>query len=272
MYGRPINLNSPMNASHPQNAGCRFWWLGLPARTGQLQAWDLCGVRTVTLSDNNASSPLSHFMDGRGFISIGFDGSNDVGFTQSVPTTNVTNWSMAAWIYPAALSQFSKAVYNGIDANGYGFGMNAGNGSGVGDKLTGLFGGVAWYDSGYTFPSANRWYHVLMARDSATTRFWVDGVQTANTSASTPGTPTDRLAFGAQMITGSGPGRYWNGRVSDVKVWDRYVGDHAGQIYGQSLRGYRTTNSPLNWIANTAINTVAAPAGNRRRRVLMGAA
>ncbi len=57
--------------------------------------------------------------------------------------------------------------------------MGDGNGN-AGSKLQGLFPGVAWFGTGYTFPAAHVWYHVVLVRTNGTTRAYVNGVQTPN--------------------------------------------------------------------------------------------
>ena len=100
--------------------------------------------------------------------------------------------------------------------DGYGFGM--GNGAGAaGSKLQGLFSGIGWVDSGYTFSASNTWYHVVMLRSSGTTKFYVNGSQTVGTSASVPNMPTTNFAIGANRGP-SGISRYFNGLIDEVRV------------------------------------------------------
>lgn len=145
-----------------------------------------------------------------------FDGTDDY-VSSAVPMTQTDNWTLSAWIYPSTLPQLGTVVSNGNDNNsvgdGYAFGIGSGSGT-SGSKLQGVNSGVAFIDSGYTFPAANAWYHVVMERSSGTIKFYVNGVQTANTSASVPTTPT---VFRIGSQTGI---RFFNGLIDDVRIYN----------------------------------------------------
>ncbi len=149
-----------------------------------------------------------------------FDGVDDTISFSTTSATATNNWTMSAWINPSVLPTSGEVIAvsngrdNGITGDGYSFGIGNASGGG-GSKLEGLFSGLARFDSGYTFPSANRWYHVVMIRDAGTTYMYVDGVRTANTSAVTPATPSE-LHIGSQ--TGV---RYFPGLIDDVRIYNR---------------------------------------------------
>jgi hypothetical protein len=157
-------------------------------------------------------------------------------------TNAVNNWAISAWIKPASLPQGGSAsdliVYNGNDGGGYGLGI--GNGAGLaGSKLTGLYGLVAWIDGGYTFASANTWYHVVMTRASGTTYFYVNGIQTANTTAIVPGTALNVLSIGCQLNVSNGPSRYFNGTIDEVQIYNRSLSaNEVTQQYYSNLYKY----------------------------------
>ena len=162
-----------------------------------------------------------------------FDGSNDYLYT-SRPFTDVDNWTLAAWVnYPGLARTFKMDVYNGEDGNpgaynGYGFGLGGDNG-GSGSKLVGLFGGVAWKNTTYTFSSADTWYHVVMVRTSGALKFYVNGsdVGYSNTDGpQTVGNTTGVFSVGAQDRNGEGSGPdgmgwYANTRIAEVAAWQR---------------------------------------------------
>src|SRR5204863_1684047 len=106
--------------------------------------------------------------------------------------------------------------YNGQgNSNGYGFGISNGAGSASGNKLSGLIGGVSWFDGGYTFADTTSWHLVTMVRSGGTTTLYVDGKQTA-TNAATPFAPTGATTIGYDDYS---PGRFFNGTIDDVRVF-----------------------------------------------------
>ena len=169
-----------------------------------------------TATWNGTGSP--HWLSGKFGSSGSFNGSNDYLDTSTSPTTNVSTFTMSAWVKPAVLPQpmSSFIAYNGTDAGGYGFSI--GNiYDQPGTRLWALFGGSAWIDSGYNFPTANIWYHVVMTRDGTTTLFYVNGVQTSGTSAAVPVSNSS-----AHYTIGgvSAQTRYFQGQIDEVKLYN----------------------------------------------------
>lgn len=165
-----------------------------------------------TLTNTNATT-ASGEIDG----AVSVNGTDAYLSANATPITAVNNWTMEAWINPGVLGVLGMAVYNGNDSGGYGFGIGSGSGS-AGSKLQVLFGSIAWVDGGYTFSTANKWYHVVVMRESGTTKFYVDGEQTSNTSSSVPGTVASRFSIGMQFNMSNVPTRFFNGRVDEVRV------------------------------------------------------
>lgn len=158
--------------------------------------------------------------------------------------TAVDNWTMSAWIKPQVISRTTGLVlHNGIDngicggsnCTGYGFGIGDGTGQ-AGSKLVGLFSGVAWVDSGYTFPAANQWYFIVMQRSNGTTKFYVNGVQQSGSSAATPVAPSAMLTIGGQVPYYAGS-RLFNGVVDEVRMYNRVLTlPEITQLYAQGKR------------------------------------
>jgi RHS repeat-associated protein len=184
-----------------------------------------------------------------------FDGVTGGATVTSTPVTATANWSVEAWIRPLILPQNSAmAVFNGGGSGaGFGFGIAA-PGGGSGSHLVGLFESVASIDSGYVFPSAGQWHHVVMARDAAgTTRFWVDGVQTPNTSTAAPTTPSSSFAVANYMNSTQ---REFAGAVDDVALYPTALSSTQVTAHFQAAQGLPGTPS-----------NVTASAGNARAAV-----
>ena len=148
---------------------------------------------------------------------------NYIGFA-GVPTSQVDNWTMTAWVKPESLSQpeslnqVEVAVTMGyndpINGDGYAFCIN-GPGEATEGELFGIFGGVAWINSGFTITSTNHWYQLVMLRSSGVTSFYVNGVSTPDSTTTSPSTPTS-------FRIGSENGlRFFNGAIDDVRIYNR---------------------------------------------------
>jgi hypothetical protein len=146
-----------------------------------------------------------------------FNGTNSyIGFT-NVPTTQITNWSVTAWVMPASLDQSGIAVCMGYDdghtGNGYSLGVS---GNQVpGGQLYAIFGYIGFYPGGFTFTNTNQWYQVVMLRNSGVTTFFVNGVATSNSITTTPFTPTS-FRIGSENGV-----RFFNGAINDVRIYNR---------------------------------------------------
>jgi uncharacterized delta-60 repeat protein len=161
---------------------------------------------------NGASLAADRF--GAPSEAFSFNGSSSSITFAAVPLTQVDNWTLSAWVNPASLSQargiaVSVGYDNDVWGDGYGFGVQPDG------TWTGLFCGLAFLPTGYTLPSTNRWYHMVMLRDAGTTKFFVNGTQTTNTYADTPFTPSV-FTIGAQNGV-----HYFNGLVDDVRIYSR---------------------------------------------------
>ncbi len=142
-----------------------------------------------------------------------FNGSSYLG-SSIVPLTQIDNWTLAAWIQPASLTQDEAYAVcmghdDGIIGNGYAFGISGGN------QLSAFFGGVGVFSGGYLFPSTNQWYQVVMLRSSGITMFYVNGVLTANDILDPPNAPT---AFEIGSASGI---RFFNGAIDGIRIYNR---------------------------------------------------
>ncbi|MEO7298419.1 MAG: LamG domain-containing protein [Verrucomicrobiota bacterium] len=141
-----------------------------------------------------------------------FNGSSSRIEFSSPPLTQVANWTLAAWVKPENFSGEAVVVQVGFDN------ANTGNGYGIGflnSTPHSFFSGVGFYSSGQSLSNLNQWYHLAMVRDSSTTRFFINGIQTANIFSTTPNAPTD-FTIGSQNGV-----RYFDGSIDEVRIYNR---------------------------------------------------
>jgi hypothetical protein len=184
---------------------------------------------TLTLMD-----PPTDWVTGKFGKALDFAGDNDYVITSAPATTQTDNWTMSAWINPSSVSQHGVIMNNGREtgsgATSYGYTMAIGDCSGgTGTIFCGIANGSGWIPSGYNFPSANTWYHVVMLRDSGTTKFYVNGVQTSQTSAQSYKTPTGQVTVGAFQPWNS---KFFAGQIDDVRIYNYALNEYqVRQIY-----------------------------------------
>jgi len=160
-----------------------------------------------------------------------FDGASDyISFT-TIPTTQTADVTFSAWVNPASLDQYAFAVCLGHDDSYSGDGMALGmvggpTGNYPGNHIAGLFGNVGTLDSGAVYAYANSWYHLVMVVGDGVTSFYVNGVQTPNTSNLTAITPT-AFTIGSESGT-----RFFNGIIDDVRIYNRALsGTEVQELY-----------------------------------------
>lgn len=152
-----------------------------------------------------------------------FNASTKYASRASPVSTAITNVSMCAWARPANINQRSIIVHNGRETgstgDGYAFGLGNGAGSN-GAVLTGLHSGRTFLNTGYSFPLANVWYNIVMTiQSTGTIRWYVNAIQTANTSTAVPGTPSTRFTVGRVDPISSDPFNF-SGDVAIVQFYN----------------------------------------------------
>ncbi len=194
---------------------------------------------------------------------VQLNGTTDLVTSVGPAFTQTDNFTLEAWVKPAALptSAFQVIISNGNDGTtGSGSGMALGIGSGTsaggGSKLSVLFNGVQFFDPGLTLPTANQWYHVAVTRRAGTTFAYLDGVQGAGT---TTVTPNAILASGGSALrVGSHRGvSQFNGQIDEARAWT--VGRTQAEI--QSTMGGEVNANTVGLAANWRFNRTGQGAG-----------
>lgn len=222
--GGPLTVN----AGDPVNAGRLAWWLSLARSGGGGRAIDLFGQyhgRLVSGTSWKGNTRLGALGP-----ALSFDGSNDyVDITASY--ANLTDFTLAAWIYPAITQGQAVLFRCGTHAAQFG---NATN-------VLRYYDGTSTYD-GTTLATAGAWWHVAWRRQANILSFWINGIQDAGTFTVTASQPAiTRLG----SYTG-GASNQFNGQMDDATVFSRAVDvrrlflasreSYAGPLYRPSQR------------------------------------
>ncbi len=186
-----------------------------------------------------------------------FDGASTA-ITATRPLNQVDDWTLAAWVKPTVLPQYNgMVVHVGDDAGG--FGISVGGNDNSNPRVFGLYGSVTWIDSGTAIAVAGIWHHVALRRQAGSTSIWVDGVQTAAATNQAPNAPSAAFAIGHQPAYG---GRYFQGGIDDVRVYNRPLGD--GEIRNLANGRYAdgATATPTTTLgANLAVDSLTLDSG-----------
>lgn len=187
-----------------------YWRLGERAGTSAI---DLVAANTGTYAGTYTLGAPGGVNDGDGAFAISTAAYGKM--TAAAIATGASVWSIEAWINPAALpnNNDSPAVINGTSAVGYGFAVNNGGGT-AGSKLAILRAGIAWFDTGYTFPAANAWYHVVVTRDGTTAIGYVNAVAAPNTTIAAFNAPATSTLVGTYDVTAR-----FNGTVDELAIY-----------------------------------------------------
>jgi hypothetical protein len=159
-----------------------------------------------------------------------FNGSAYLGSSVS-PLSQTDNWTIAAWMIPASLSQatgFAVCVGydNGSAGDGYAIGISGGEGTGgnagqPGNRLWAFFPGLDFISDGFSFTSTNGWCHVVMMRNSGTLMIYVNGEFTTNYAPTLASGQAILEPTSFEIGSGGSSARFFNGAVDEVRVYNR---------------------------------------------------
>lgn len=211
-----------------------------------------------TLTNNNTATEGTGKYGG-GAVFNGTDESLTIAEDFGIGTTN---WTLSVWAKPSSSSQVGGVVALG-NGGSNGFSIYQGNGSGsAGNKIDGHLHGVVWLPSGVDWTGTD-FNHVVMTRDTTTTRIYVNGVHRNSTTA-TPGAPNDVFEIG-KMNTG-----YWAGSIDEVAIFstalsadqikELYEGRFIGESYPQAglVAGWHLNGSSTDFSGNNNHGTDTA--------------
>lgn len=129
--------------------------------------------------------------------------------------TTAGDWTFGAWMRPNVLNSLGMAFLVGSPSVGVEFGIGNGAG-GAGAKLQIGIVNKAWVNGLYTFPDTATWHLVLLTRDTATIRAYVDGAEVA-TSAVVPYAATGAVSVGSH----AGIAYPFLGGIDEPAIWNR---------------------------------------------------
>jgi hypothetical protein len=188
-----------------------------------------------------------------------FNGTNSLVLIPYAPTLNLsTGMTLEAWVYPtASQSGWRTIVQREADA----YLLHAGNGNGaLRPTGGGTFDGNITWTNAPTALALNTWTHLALSYDGTTLRLYANGTQSASKAVSgLIQTNTNPLRIG-----GNSPyGEYFLGRIDEVRVYDRPLGQTEIQADMNTPVEAAVTNTEpsISCLSDQVINenTVAGP-------------
>jgi hypothetical protein len=155
---------------------------------------------------------------GRYGSALQFNGtSNFVSIPDSAALDLTTGMTIEAWVYPTVAPTGWRAVVAKSNSGGDVYYLHAGS-SNNNSPATGIFsGGQERILYGGTRLTANTWVHLASTYDGTTQRLYVNGVQVASRAQ----TGNIQTSTGVLRIGASVWGEYFQGRIDDVRIYNR---------------------------------------------------
>jgi len=191
-----------------------------------------------------------------------FDGVNDY-FSRNLVTNSKSNVSLQATFSTTDASKLGQPIaYNGSDAYGNGYGLAVNSSSVSNKKLWVLYGGVLWYDTGFTINS-NAWYHAVLVISGTNLKVYVDQTLIYNvTTASVPNTPSLKTEIGRNDYPSPWQ-RYFNGSISSVTFYNAALTQaQVTALYNGVATNPTATRTSTQTASNTPTNTRTATRSN----------
>lgn len=239
---RIVDTSDPVNWSHPLNRGLVSWWLALPDQQRGVIWRDLCRRNHGTLT----SGPTWQGASGRqgGWGSLALDGSDDLvnaGTASGLDFERTDKFSICAWIFVDTTTPLASSVITRSDTSSFSKGwafvlfrratLNSTSlcftliSSTIGNNMIEVNAGASAISSG-------RWTHVACSYNGSSlasgVKLYIDGALKTNTvvydalSASSKATGVSVSIGGRYLPT---PSQYLDGKIDDVRVWNREVSE-----------------------------------------------
>ena len=174
------------------------------------------------------------FVDGKTGLGVSLNGSGSYIYNPVVNLPSGNIMSVSAWIYPMELQKDSS--YNGIVS----WGPRTCTGSSflLSLQKNGRVSMASWCNdfvpTSGPVVNFNQWNHVVAVLNGNTVTLYVNGQSASGTLTSAPNVKSTSLAIGSTDY----PGRYFNGTIDEVKIWNRVLSPEEIQNEYQGTNPY----------------------------------
>ena len=196
---------------------------------GDVNSYSGSGTAVNDMTDNNLDAVL---VGGVGFTDYYWtlDGTDDYIRSANLYSTigNPDTFSAGAWVYPTAAGVVLQVAGTPTPGQTYFFSALEFVGAGSPVPNFGLWNGAGTTKDTGSALSYNTWYHMVQTYNAGTNTMkgYINGAEVASAtvifdSPHDDGLTVHHLLWGAGSATNMGDGTYYNGRMSEIRVYDR---------------------------------------------------
>ena len=220
--GSSITLS--IDSLFPGRTACSLSALSTNLRNGLVGYWPFCGnANDQSGYGNNGvvnGATLTTDRFGSFNNAYSFNGISDH-ISALNPLASMNNFTYAGYVH---FPDFHGGhfLHIGIDQlvvprDGFGVGLGGSQTTNQGLNYLGLASGQSWYNSGYSFPNAGRWYYFVVTKNSSDVKYYVNGSQVGVNFVQQISTPSNSLFIGQ-----AGPSyANFKGNLDDLMIYNR---------------------------------------------------
>ncbi len=207
-----VNLQNPINRSHPLNRGREAWWKVIPGRDKGPLFWDLCGKNHGTLTNGAAWTPRAR---AGGFGYLQFDGTDDYVDLPIALTAYLNgSFTMATWATITANADTPFIIgSNLVNARVLSFRWGGSERLYLGQENVSVGASVPFAYATY----GNTPLRILVSYNGTAATFYVNGVSLGSDNY----TYTASYAGATYGIGGRTTSKWFVGSQDDVSIWSR---------------------------------------------------
>ena len=247
-----VNLITPVNWQHPLNRGLVAWWLVMPGNNAGSKLVDITKYgNDGTLTNMNTATAWKGANRLGSYGALDFDGSNDYVNLGSDVETNISQFSLSAWVrWTRGGTQAPEEVVVSRWADSEANKMYLWRWDSATSSMeffTNTSGDDVLTSSDVDLSDLD-WHLINATFDGSTMRQYIDGVVSTSTTATTGATNSNATVVTAGLDTRDATTELdgFLGLISDIRIYNCALSEsEILHLYQDSLLGYPHT---LNYI------------------------
>lgn len=265
----PIDLQSPVDFTHPDARGLMCWWLVLPGLNGGLRWTELVRGASGVLT---GGPYFTGSVRPGGYGQVSFDGSDDrVVIANKYPLIGGAE-TISVWVYGTSWSANKTIFANQNGASDNNMTVEIGR---TANRISVLHTGSAVHTGANNVPGTNQWFHIACVRTGSSGSWSISSYINGLLDSTTNSIGTNPYPLDTPNVwIGGNPnisGRYLGGAVDDLRVYSRGLSaSEIYQLYQNSKAfnpGLLTRITPMYWFGDTSTEQTIAPSSIQSEEV-----